>query len=66
MINEQKKSVLTKFEEFEKFVISNLANIKESINAVYIKITEKIDLKTGSKDELIRTLDEIKEQELEN
>jgi hypothetical protein len=34
-----------------------MSGIKESINAVYIKITENIDLKTGSKEELIKTLD---------
>lgn len=49
LINEQKKSVLQKYDEFEKFVVDSIANIKESINAVYVKINEKIDLKTGSK-----------------
>lgn len=43
-----------------------MTSIKESINAVYVKITEQIDLKTGSKEDLLKTLDEIKEQELEN
>lgn len=38
-INEQKKSILTKYDEFEKFVLDSISNIKESINAVYIKIT---------------------------
>lgn len=47
-------------------MLESISNIKENINAVYIKINEKIDLKTGSKEELIKTLDEIKEQELEN
>lgn len=66
MINEQKKSILNKYDEFQKYVLESISNIKENINAVYIKINEKIDLKTGSKEELIKTLDEIKEQELEN
>lgn len=28
----------------------SISSIKESINAIYIKINEKIDLKTGSKE----------------
>lgn len=47
-------------------MISSIAGIKDSINAVYVKILEQVDLKTGSKEELIKTLDEIKEQEIEN
>lgn len=38
-INEQKKSILGKYDEFEKFMVDNISVIKESINAVYIKIT---------------------------
>lgn len=43
-------------------MVDSITTIKENINAVFVKITEKIDLKTGSKDELLQTLDEIKEQ----
>jgi hypothetical protein len=65
-INQKKKAIFAKYDELEKYMSESIAKIKENLNTVYIKINEKIDLKTGKKEELIATLDEIKEQELEN
>lgn len=42
-----------------------MGSIRDSINAVFIKIIEQIDLKCGSNEELIKALDEIREQEIE-
>lgn len=50
LINEQRRTTLQKYDEFEKFVVDSIVNIKENINAVFVKISEQIDLKTGSKE----------------
>lgn len=56
-INDSKKNILVKYDELEKYVQESLLNIKNSINAVFIKINEQIELKTGSNEELISALD---------
>lgn len=61
-INTSKKSILSKYDEFEEYMSKSVSSIKNSINAVYIKILEQIELKTGSNEELIRALDELKLQ----
>ena len=37
-INTSKKSILAKYDEFEEYMTKSVSSIKNSINAVYIKI----------------------------
>ena len=39
--------------------------MRGSLDAVFIKILEQIELKTGSNEELLRALGEISDQEME-
>lgn len=49
-LNESKNKMVARFEEFEKYLQNCMSSIKDSINAVYIKMLEQIELKTGSND----------------
>ena len=41
-LNNSKNKIVTRFEEFEKYLQSSINSIKDSINAVYIKMLEQI------------------------
>ena len=64
-IKETKTKVLTSYEEFETFVQREMKDIKTSLEALFIKIEEQIELKAGSTDELLSALEEIKTKEIE-
>lgn len=55
-INDTKASTIEKFNRFETDIQESLLTIKNSINAVFIKIIDQIELKTGSNDELLQAL----------
>lgn len=55
-INETKTKMIEKFNKFETDIQESLLTIKNSINAVFIKIIDQIELKTGSNDELLQAL----------
>ena len=55
-INDTKASTIEKFNKFETDIQESLLTIKNSINAVFIKIIDQIELKTGSNDELLQAL----------
>lgn len=42
-----------------------MINIKGSMNAVFTKVIDQIELKTGSNEELLKALEEIKVKEIE-
>ena len=42
-----------------------MVNIKGSMNAVFTKVIDQIELKTGSNEELLKALEEIKVKEIE-
>ena len=42
-----------------------ISGVKDSLNAVFIKMLEQLELKTGSNETLLKALDEISEQEIE-
>ncbi len=46
-------------------MLESFENIKGNINAVFTKVTDQIELKTGSNDELLKALEEIKVQEIQ-
>jgi hypothetical protein len=46
-------------------VHESLSNIKNSINGVFTKVIDQIELKTGKNDELLQALEEIKVKEIE-
>jgi hypothetical protein len=48
LISQQKKNIFNKYDELEKYLKESIEMIKENLNAVFIKINEKIDFKTGS------------------
>ena len=47
-IGESKTKMLSRFDDFEKYLLSSISSIKESMSAVFTKILEQVDLKTGS------------------
>lgn len=49
-INDTKANMIEKFNKFETDIQESLLTIKNSINAVFIKIIDQIELKTGSND----------------
>ena len=49
-INDTKANMIEKFNKFESDIQESLLTIKNSINAVFIKIIDQIELKTGSND----------------
>jgi len=55
-INDTKANTIEKFNKFETDIQESLLTIKNSINAVFIKIIDQIELKTGSNDELLQAL----------
>lgn len=55
---------MDKFDKFDLYIKEKVGIIKDSINAVFIKIGEQIDLKCGNNEELIKALDQIREQEI--
>lgn len=55
-INDTKANMIEKFNKFETDIQESLLTIKNSINAVFIKIIDQIELKTGSNDELLQAL----------
>lgn len=64
-VSETKGKLLAKYDEFQKYVNDSLIAIKDSINAIFIKIVDQIELKTGRNDELIKALEEIKSKEMQ-
>lgn len=55
-INDTKANMIEKFNKFETDIQESLLTIKNSINAVFVKIIDQIELKTGSNDELLQAL----------
>lgn len=55
-INDTKAKMIEKFNKFEADIQESVLTIKNSINAVFIKIIDQIELKTGSNDELLQAL----------
>ena len=46
-------------------MVKVISGVKDSLNAVFIKMLEQLELKTGSNETLLKALDEISEQEIE-
>jgi hypothetical protein len=55
-VNETKSKLLLTFDEFEKYVNTSLASMRSSINAIFIKVLDQIELKTGKNDQLLSAL----------
>jgi hypothetical protein len=51
------------FNEFEKYVRESLECIRNNINAIFIKVLDQIELKTGKNDQLLSALDDLKNKE---
>ena len=43
----------------------SLVNIKNSINAIFIKVVDQIELKAGKNDQLLTAIEEITRKEME-
>lgn len=56
-VNETKSKLLLTFDEFEKFVNASLVTMRNSINAIFIKVLDQIELKTGKNDQLLSALE---------
>ena len=56
-IKQTQNKLLSSYEQFEKYVNESLLNIKNSINAIFIKVVDQIELKAGKSDELLLSLE---------
>lgn len=61
---ESKTKLLQAFDTFEKYVHDSMSNIRNNINAIFIKIIDQIELKTGKNEELINALEGLKSTEM--
>jgi hypothetical protein len=62
-INETKSKLMTSFDDFEKYVRESLEGIRSNINAIFIKILDQIELKTGKNEQLLAALEDIKNKD---
>lgn len=46
-INETRTKLLNTFDDFEKHVKESMGKIRNSLSAIFIKVVEQIELKTG-------------------
>ena len=56
---------MASFGEFEQYVKESLETIRTSINAIFIKVVDQIELKTGKNDQLLSALEDLKKQQTE-
>lgn len=64
VINTRDK-LLASFDQFEKYVKDSIDSIRSNILAVFLKVIDQIELKTGKNDELLTALEGIKDKEME-
>ena len=56
-IKNSQAAIMSKYDEFEAYVNKIIKEARSSLEAVFIKIMEQVELKTGSNDELLKALD---------
>ena len=56
---------MASFGEFEQYVKESLETIRTSINAIFIKVVDQIELKTGKNDQLLSALEDLKKKQTE-
>ncbi len=61
-IKATQSKLIASFDDLEKFVTESLANIRININAIFIKVLDQVQLKTGKNDQLLSALEEIKKR----
>ena len=64
-ITEAKSNLMFSFNEFEQYVKESLETIRNDIEAIFIKMADQIDLKTGKNDKLLAAIEDIKYKEPE-
>lgn len=64
-IGETRSKLMGSFGEFEQYVRESLETIRTSINAIFIKVIDQIELKTGKNDQLLSALEDLKKKETE-
>ena len=61
-IGETRSKLMASFGEFEQYVKESLETIRTSINAIFIKVVDQIELKTGKNDQLLSALEDLKKK----
>jgi hypothetical protein len=64
-IGETRNKMMASFGEFEQYVVESLETIRTSISAIFIKVLDQIELKTGKNDQLLSALEDLKKKETE-
>jgi hypothetical protein len=64
-IGETRGKLMVSFGEFEQYVKESLETIRTSMNAIFIKVLDQIELKTGKNDQLLSALEDLKKKETE-
>lgn len=54
---------MASFGDFEQYVRDSLETIRTSIDAIFIKVLDQIELKTGKNDQLLSALEDLKKKE---
>lgn len=62
-ITETRSKLMLSFNDFEKYVKESLETIRNNINAIFIKIVDQIELKSGKNDQLLSAIEDIKNKE---
>lgn len=62
LIKTTQAKLITSFDDLEKFVKDSLANIRININAIFSKVLDQVELKTGKNDQLLAALEQVKEK----
>lgn len=57
--------MIASYTSLSTFLQSSIADIQANVEALFIKVEEQLDLKAGSTDQLLATLNEMKNHELE-
>lgn len=64
-IQTSKNNILTKYDEFELTFTKLIRETRARLGALFAKLTEQVEMKTSNNEELLKALNDIREQEIE-